>query len=173
VTENNPTAPEPERRLARALELAYRYLNRRDRTTAQMRRHLASRGVDEPAIDGAVAALARERHLDDTRYARTFAEDRRALDGWGPERIQHALLAAGVDAELVAAALGGRDASDELDAAMTLLRRRWREVPTSDRERERARGLLVRKGYELELAYEAVRAFERAAASRETHARTA
>jgi regulatory protein len=172
VTEN-PTAPEPERRLARALELAYRYLNRRDRTTAQMRRHLASRGVDEPAIDGAVAALARERHLDDTRYARTFAEDRRALDGWGPERIQHALLAAGVDAELVAAALGDRDASDELDAAMTLLRRRWREVPTSDREREQALGLLVRKGYELELAYEAVRAFERAAASRETHARTA
>ena len=34
-----------------------------------------------------------------------------------------------------------------------------------DRERERALGLLVRKGYELELAYEAVRAFERAAAS--------
>jgi regulatory protein len=172
VTEN-PTAPEPERRLARALELAYRYLNRRDRTTEQMQRHLASRGVDEPAIDGAVAALVREAHLDDARYARTFAEDRRALDGWGPERIQGALLAAGIDAELVAAALGDRDASDELDAAIALLRRRCREVPTTDRERERALGLLVRKGYELELAYEAVRAFERAAASRETDARTA
>jgi regulatory protein len=172
VTENS-TAPEPERRLARALELAYRHLNRRDRTAAQMRRHLASRGVDEPAIDGAVAALVGEGHLDDARYARTFAEDRRSLDGWGPERIQRALLEAGIDAELVAAALGDRDASDELDAAITLLRRRCREVPATDRERERALGLLARKGYELELAYEAVRAFERTAASGETHVRTA
>jgi regulatory protein len=168
----SPTAPDPERRLPRALELAYRYLNRRDRTATQMRQHLASRGVDEPAIDGAVATLAREGHLDDARYARTFTEDRRALDGWGPERIERALLAAGVDGELVAAALGARDASDELDAAMALLRRRCREVPTTDRGRERALGVLVRKGYELELAYEAVRAFERAAASCETHVRT-
>jgi regulatory protein len=169
----SPTAPEPERRLAQALELAYRHLNRRDRTTAQMRRHLVSRGVDEPAIDGAVTALVRDRHLDDARYARTFAEDRRALDGWGPERIGRALVAAGVDAELVADALGARDAGDELEAAMTLLRRRCREVPGTDRERERALGLLVRKGYALELAYEAVRAFERAAAGSDTHVDTA
>ena len=33
--------------------------------------------------------------------------------------------------------------------------------PQSDRERERALGMLVRKGYDLELAYDAVRAFER------------
>jgi regulatory protein len=167
------TARDPERRLAHALELAYRHLNRCDRTTAQLRRHLAGRGVDEPVIDAAVAALVRERHLDDVRYARTFAEDRRALDGWGPERIERALLVAGVEDELVAAALGVRDVSDELDAAVTLLRRRCREVPTTDRERERALGLLVRKGYELELAYEAVRAFERVAASDETQVHTA
>ena len=33
--------------------------------------------------------------------------------------------------------------------------------PDSDRERDRALGLLARRGYELELAYDAVRAFER------------
>jgi regulatory protein len=159
------TAPDPGRRLARALELAYRQLNRRDRTAAQLRRHLASRDVEEAAIDATLATLVREGLLDDARYARTFAEDRRALDGWGPERIERALLAAGVGGELVAAALGVRDAGDELDAAVTLLRRRCREVPATDRERERALGLLVRKGYDLELAYDAVRAFERAAAS--------
>ena len=151
--------------MARALELAYRQLNRRDRTAAQLRQHLASRGVEEAAIDEALATLVRDGHLDDARYARTFAEDRRALDGWGPERIERALLAAGVDGELVAAALGVRDAGDELDAAVTLLRRRCREVPETDRDRERALGLLVRKGYDVELAYDAVRAFERAAES--------
>ena len=159
------TALDPWRRVAHALELAYRQLNRRDRTVAQLRQHLASRGVAEPTIDDAVVTLIRHGHLDDARYAWTFAENRRALDGWGPERIERALLAAGVPGELVAAALGVRDADEELDAAVALLRRRCREVPATDRERERALGLLVRKGYDIELAYEAVRAFERAAAS--------
>jgi len=37
-------------------------------------------------------------------------------------------------------------------------------APSNERERERALGMLVRKGYDLELAYDAVRAYERAAA---------
>ena len=48
---------------------------------------------------------------------------------------------------------------------MALLRRRFRTRPADDRERERALGMLVRKGYELELAYDAVRAFERCRAA--------
>ncbi len=44
---------------------------------------------------------------------------------------------------------------------ITLLRTRIRQPPDSDRERDRALGLLARRGYELELAYDAVRAFER------------
>lgn len=157
------TSRDPQRRLAHALDLALRQLDRRDRTAAQLRCHLAGRGVEEPAIDAALHALVDQGLVDDARYARVFAEDRRALDGWGAERIERALLAAGVETELVAAALGARDAEAELDAAVALLRRRGRGAPADDRERERALGLLVRKGYELELARDAVRAFERAA----------
>ena len=52
---------------------------------------------------------------------------------------------------------------DAREAAIELLRRRLSEPPRDDRGRERALGLLVRRGYDLELAYDAVRAFERAA----------
>lgn len=149
----------------RALELAFRHLGRRDRTEAELRRHLAAKEIGEPEADAAIAELARMGYLDDARYARTFAEDRRNLDGWGGARIERRLLALGVDPEHVAAALGERDSAGELEAALELLRRRFRdEVPSSERERERALGMLVRKGYELELAYDAIRAFERAAA---------
>lgn len=142
----------------RALELALRHLNRRDRTEAELRRHLAAKDVGEPEADAAIAEVARMGYLDDGRYARTFAEDRRNLDGWGAERIERRLLALGVDKEHIAAALGDRDAGGELEAAFELLRRRFRSaVPAS--ERERALGMLVRKGYELEVAYDAVRAF--------------
>ena len=150
----------------RALELAFRHLSRRDRTEAELRRHLAAKDVGEREADAATTAeVVRMGYLDDARYARTFAEDRRNLDGWGAERIERWLLALGVDRDHVAAAVGGRDGDEELEAAVELLRRRFRDgVFADERERERALGMLARKGYELELAYDAVRAFERAAA---------
>ena len=149
----------------RALELAIGHLGKRDRTAAEVRRHLVGHDIGEPAAAAAVAELQRMGYLDDARYARVFAEDRRALDAWGPERIERRLLALGVDGEHVAAAVGERDGADDFAAALELLRRRVRAVPSSERERERALGMLVRKGYDLELAYDAVRAFERAGAA--------
>jgi regulatory protein len=148
----------------RALELAVGHLGKRDRTAAEIRRHLAAKNVGEAAAQDAVAELERMGYLDDARYARVFAEDRRALDAWGPERIERRLLELGVDGGHIAAAIGERDGETELAAALDLLRRRCRTVPANERERERALGMLVRKGYDLELAYDAVRAYERAAA---------
>jgi regulatory protein len=154
----------PEARLEQALGLAYRYLAKRDRTESEVRRHLARKHVDEVSIDGAVETLVRQNYVDDARYARTFAEDRRNLDDWGPERIARRLRALGVDGDHVDAALSERDAAGELEAAVALLRRRFAIAPDNDRDRERALGLLARKGYDLELAYDAVRAFGRHAA---------
>ena len=149
----------------RALELAVGHLGKRDRTKAEVRRHLVAKEIGERAAEAAVAELVRMGYLDDARYARTFAEDRRALDAWGPERIERRLLELGVDREYIAAAIGERDGEVELESAVELLRRRCRSVPASERERDRALGMLVRRGYDLELAYDAVRAFERAGAA--------
>lgn len=148
----------------RALELVLRQLNRRDRTEAELRRHLAAKDIGEREADAAIAEVARMGYVDDARYARTFAEDRRILHGWGAERIERRLLELGVDREHIAAAVGARDGAGELEAALELLTRRLRAAPASERERERALGMLVRKGYEPQVAYDAVRAFERAAA---------
>lgn len=154
-------AVDPAARLQHALDLAYRYLGHRDRTVLEMRRHLEAKRVEPDTIDAAVAELRRQDYLDDARFARRFTEDRRALDGWGDERIERRLLGAGVDRELVAAALAVRDGETELEAALRVLRRRFRTVPETDRDRDRALGFLVRKGYDLELAYDAIRAYGR------------
>jgi regulatory protein len=152
-----------EARLQAALEVAYRQLGRRDRTVAELRWYLRRRELDPAAIEAALAVLVEQSYLDDARYAQRFAEDRRTLDGWGAERIARRLEEAGIAPEHIAAALAAHDGDDELQAALTLLRRRLVQPPADDRARERALGLLVRRGYELELAYDAVRAFEREA----------
>jgi regulatory protein len=44
-----------------------------------------------------------------------------------------------------------------MEAALALLRRRFPAAPDTARERDRALGMLVRKGYELDLAHDALR----------------
>jgi regulatory protein len=131
---------------------------------AEVRARLEAKGVEPPVVDEAVEELSHQGYVDDARYARRFAEDRRTIDAWGAERIERRLLAVGVDPALIAVALDERDADEEFEAALAVLRRRFPRAPSDDRDRERALGMLVRKGYELDLAYDAVRAFERDAA---------
>jgi regulatory protein len=151
-------AVDPELRLQHALDLAFRYLTRRDRTVLEMRRYLEGKRVEPCAIDDALAQLEREGYLDDARFARQFADDKRLLEEWGADRIERRLAALGVPQELVRAAVAARDQRGELDAAVALLRRRFPALGEDPRERRRALGVLVRKGYDHELAWEAIRA---------------
>jgi regulatory protein len=123
---------------------------------------LADREVDEAAIEDVIALLAEAGAIDDAGFARRYAEDKRQLAGWGPDRIARALQGRGVARELIEAALEGDDESAQLDRAVGLLADRGLNCDT-ERERERALGLLVRRGFPLELAYEAVRAASRRA----------
>lgn len=146
-------------RLEHALALAYRYLNRRDRTVSEMQRHLQARGCDPDEIESAIGTLAEQGYLDDARYARLFAEDKRELEQWGSERIQRALLERGVDRELVEQALAPGATGSEISRAVALLKRRFPTPPRDRRERERALGVLLRKGYESEVALDALVAY--------------
>jgi regulatory protein len=142
------------------LAVCFRELGLRDRTEAELRRRLGREGVAEETIAAALDELRERRYVDDAGYARRFAEDRRALDGWGPERIRIRLERAGIDGDLIELALGVRDPADELEAAAAVLSKRMPAGgPRDERARNRAVGLLLRRGYESELAYAAVRRF--------------
>jgi len=148
---------DPELRLQHALELAFRSLGRRDRTVLEMRRFLEGKRVEPSTIDDALGYLQREGYLDDARFARQFAEDKRLLEEWGADRIERRLLALGIPQQLVHEAVAARDRSGELEAASELLRRRFPSLDDDQRERRRAYGVLVRKGYDSELAWDAIR----------------
>ncbi len=161
-----------EERLQKALDLGYAYLNARDRTVSEVRRHLERRGVSDELADAAIQTLGRQGFLDDGRYAQLFVTDKRALEQWGSERIRRGLLSRGIDRQLVEAALaeapdpapgddGEGEPVSELDRALGLLRRRFPDPPRDRRDRNRALGMLLRKGYESELALDALAAYAR------------
>jgi len=141
-----------------------RAVSTRERTVAELRAYLERKRVEPAAIDSAVAELTVAGLLDDAGYARRFAEDKRELQRWGSERIERDLRRRGIAPELIQSVLGATQRSAELDSAVSLLRERF-GAPRDDRERDRAWRLLVRRGYERELAYEAVRELERSPAA--------
>ena len=145
------------------LELALRALQRRERSTAELTRWLLERGVAEDDVETAVAHLEDIGELDDGRFARRYAEDKRELAGWGAERIRDALMERGVAAEHIEVALAAEAGADQVERAIRVLERRGRPVD-SEADRARALGHLTRKGYTYEIAYEAVRAATREAA---------
>src|SRR4029450_11499403 len=105
-----PVQPQRER----AIELAYRAIGARDRTVAELRMFLERKRVDPAAIDLAVSELVDGGYLDDARYARRFAEDKRTLERWGSERIARDLRRRGVAPDLVEVAVATRNRDDEL-----------------------------------------------------------
>jgi regulatory protein len=139
-------------------------LSRKERTVAEMRAWLAQRAESEDEAKSALAELIAAEALDDERFARRYAEDKREISGWGHERITEALAERGVDSGLIEEALTGDDGA-ELERAVALLRRRG-EAPADERARARCFGALARKGYSAELAYEAIRRYSREAAER-------
>ena len=157
MNEVPPVQPERER----AIDLAYRAVGSRDRTVAELRTFLERKRVEPAAIETAVDELVEAGYLDDARYARRFAEDKRTLERWGSERIARDLRRRGVEPELVQSAVAVYDRDAELETALLLLDARFPDPPADDRGRDRAWSLLVRRGYEHELAYEALRIHRR------------
>jgi regulatory protein len=159
-TVTEPPTAQPDHQ--RALQLAWKAVGRREHTVGQLRTYLEGKRAEPEEIEAALAELTEAGVLDDARYAQRFAEDKRSLERWGSERIERELQRRGVDPELIAVALAGQGRGEEIEAAVELLSTRFPAPPSDDRERDRAWRLLVRRGYEPELAYEAVRAHGRA-----------
>ena len=147
-----------------AFERALSALARKERTIAELEAWLVERGFGAEQVGAAISRLIEDGVLDDERFARRFAEDKRELRGWGPERIREALAGRGLEPALIEAALGAEGAGEQVERAIGLLERRG-EGAVDERSRARALAYLARRGYDSELAYEAVRGFERRTAA--------
>jgi regulatory protein len=144
------------------MTLALQALGRKERTEREMIELLRERGVGEEELEEVVSRLIESGGLDDASFAERFAEDKRQLAGWGPERIRETLQARGVAHEHVEAAIAVDSYEDQLDRALSLLEAGGRGLGT-EQERSRALAFLTRRGFAWETAYEAIRRGETAA----------
>ncbi len=151
------------------LEAAFRFLEARQRSTAEVRRRLSTAGYRPELVDGAVARLVELEMLDDEAFARTWVESRDRAHPRGEHALRRELALKGIDRETASAALrdratgeaDGSEAPDDLAAAKLLERnaRALARVADPRARRQRAYALLARHGFAPDVCRSAVARF--------------
>lgn len=137
-----------------ARERALRVLGYRDRSQHELERRLLDDGYPERIVRLIIDRLTELGLLDEVRFAESWARAR-AASGVGPRRIAFELREKGVDPARTEAAIETAFAETRsVDRARALIRRR---VPADRSERDRLVKRLVRRGYPLATALEALR----------------
>lgn len=106
----------------------------REYCRSDIRRKLA--GLPQAEADEILSKLCREGYVDDARYARAFARDKSALQGWGSLKIKLALQRKAIDAAAIASALEAIDTPAAEARKEQVLRAKWDAL---DREDDPAR----------------------------------
>jgi regulatory protein len=139
-------------------DAALRFLEARQRSTAEVRRRLASAGYRSTLVKGAIERLTELGMLNDAAFARAWVESRDRARPRGERALRRELAQKGLDRQVADEALAERDAdrpdADEA-AGRRLLERHasaLARVPDLRARRQRAYALLARNGFDPELA---------------------
>jgi len=170
VTGRRRAKPFAERRAERAeiddpeivLAAALRFLEVRQRSTAEVRRRLTTAGYREDLVAGAIERLTELGMLDDAAFAQSWVESRDRARPRGERALRSELARKGIDRQVTDETLTQRDATDpgaDAEAARRLLERHARaleRVADPRARRQRAYALLARNGFDSETAVEAI-----------------
>jgi regulatory protein len=154
-----PSISEPSRE-EQARALCLRLLTARARTRAELSGQLAKRGYPDDVTDRVLARLAAVGLVDDVEFAEQWVESRRSSAGKGRRALVAELHTKGVDNEVITTVLGGIDAGAERQRAEQLVRARLKREDLdgdSTRVARRLVGMLARRGYDQNMAYDVVR----------------
>lgn len=158
-TSGSEPLPGPGDGYERAREICLRQLSYSARSRAQLAASMRRRGIDDAIADDVLSRFQTVGLIDDEAFAAAWVDSRHRGRGIGPRKIAYELRDRGVDHELTAETLRTITPAEERATARALLDRHLagtRGRPTPSRARRLA-GILARKGYSPQIAYDVVR----------------
>ncbi len=135
--------------LGKAVDKALGFLTYRPRSVREVRDRLAKKGVEPATIEATIERLAGWGYIGDEGFARYWVENRGANQPRGKRLLRQELWQKGVERETVDRVLEEAEL-DEYDTALTLARKRLRQVAALDEAAQRRRlgAFLQRRGYD-------------------------
>lgn len=150
---------DPAEVYALAKKVVYDRLAERQRSRADLAQALAKRRVPAEVADAVLDRCEAAGLVDDAAFAREWVRARHQGKGLAPRALAQELRTHGIDDDLAAEALGQVDAESQRAAATALVERKLRSMSGLD-DTVRIRrlvGMLGRKGYAPQLAFDVVR----------------
>lgn len=136
---------------SRARERALHLLEFSDKTEAELRARLKREGYPETAIESALSMTLRFHYIDDESYGVRYVQARSGRKS--RRQILNGMLQKGIDKELAEQILERQDI-DERGQAQALLEKKGYWGRKLDRkEREKAVGMLARRGYSFDVIH--------------------
>lgn len=145
--------------MAKARQIVYDRLAVQARSRADLEQALAKKQVSAEVAAATLDKFEAAGLIDDAEFARSWVQSRQRSKGLSSRVLAMELRRKGVDEELVSSALEELDPEVEVEAAHRLVQTKLRSMSTLDETTKlrRLTGLLARKGYSSQLAYEVVR----------------
>lgn len=147
--------PRKKRQEPSAFNRAVSLLARREHSQVELLKKLMEREVPEEEAKAAIARLVECGLQSDQRYLESRVR-LRLNDGHGPRRIKSDLYQQGLDDEAVAEAIDAPSAQ-WTRAAYKLIERKYGVPPLPFDLRQKALGLLIRRGFSFDLAQKVIR----------------
>ncbi|RLV57033.1 regulatory protein RecX [Aeromicrobium phragmitis] len=136
-------------------------LTDRDRSRADLAQAMAKKAVPDEVAAAVLDRLEAAGLVDDERFARSWVQSRQRVKGLAAPVLAMELRRQGIDDELARRVLDEEtDADAEREAAHRLVQRKLRSVRGLDPSVQvrRLTGMLARKGYAPQVAFDVVRA---------------
>ncbi|MFC5702056.1 regulatory protein RecX [Cohnella faecalis] len=142
-------------------EEAYRsalgFLERKARSSKELALALKRKGFEPTVIDGCIERLHSRRMLDDTAFAKRFAEQRAVSQRKGRRLIRQELIQRGIGKADADEAVGELSGEVERQSAIELAHKRWPLTKGDYRNRKhKLIAFLLRRGYPMGVVRQAV-----------------
>ena len=151
-------ARKQESNLEDALKRAYRFLDYRPRSEAEVRIKLTQLGYSQTTIETTLEKLRSLKFLDDEAFARGWALGRVQGRGFGPLRVERELQQKGVAETLISQIVQETfSRQGGIEVGKKLLERRFKDKDLGDvKVLRRAVAFLKRRGYQISVIAELV-----------------
>ena len=135
--------------VAKAKQKAFRLLECRSRSKAEIAKRLSMAGFAEDVIEETLTRLEGLGLIDDVQFSQSWVNHRVAGKAFGKTRIKWELRQKGVSTDVAEEALSAIDADTEYESALDAAGRRWRKYLRLDErtKRNRTASYLRRQGF--------------------------
>lgn len=146
-----------------ALSKIESYCAYQERSHKEVKNKLFSYGLYASEVDELLSHLISAGFLNEERFAKAFAGGKFRMKKWGRLKIKNELEQLGLTKRCIERGLKEIEQPDYMHELKTLLKKKWLSVKEENlfRKRDKVARYAIMKGYEPELVWEFIRAFQR------------